>query len=51
MMKLDMVKVGQLSTTNDMLDEKYGKFGTKSRAEFDYKTLAWYYGNLIDRPI
>lgn len=44
---LDMEKVSKLPTANDILDEKYGKFGTESRAEFDAKTLAWYYGNLI----
>ena len=32
-----MAKVSRLSRANDMLDEKYGKFGTKSRAEFNYK--------------
>ena len=42
-----MEKVGKLSTTNDLLDEKYGKEGTASRAEFDAKALAWYYGRLI----
>ena len=47
MRKLDMEKVSKLSTANDMLDEKYGEFGTESRAEFDAKALAWYYGNLI----
>ena len=47
MRKLDMEKVSKLSTANDMLDAKYGKFGTESRAEFDAKALAWYYGNLI----
>ena len=47
MRKLDMEKVSNLSTTNDLLDEKYGKEGTASRAEFDAKALAWYYGSLI----
>ena len=47
MRKLDEKKLAQLSTTNDLLDEKYGKFGTESRAEFDAKALAWYYGSLI----
>ena len=47
MRKFDMGKVIKLPTANDMLDEKYGKFGTESRAEFDAKALAWYYGQLI----
>ena len=41
-----MEKVSKLSTTNDLLDEKYGKFGTESRAEFEAKALAWYYDSL-----
>ena len=40
---LDMEKVSKLPTANDLLDEKYGKEGTASRAEFDAKALAWYY--------
>ena len=47
MRKLDMEKVSKLPTTNDLLDEKYGKEGTASRAEFDAKALAWYHGSLI----
>ena len=48
MRELDMEKVSKLPTANDMLDEKYGKVGTESRAEFDAKALAWYYGQLIN---
>lgn len=47
MIKLDEDKISQLSTSNEMLDEKYGKEGTTSRADFDAKALAWYYGSLI----
>ena len=47
MIQLDEKKLAQLSTTNDLLNEKYGKEGTASRAEFDAKALAWYYGSLI----
>ena len=47
MRKLDVKKVSKLPTANDMLDEKYGKFGTESRTEFNAKALAWYYGQLI----
>ena len=42
-----MEKVSKLPTTNDLLDEKYGMEGSASRAEFDAKALAWYYGQLI----
>lgn len=40
MRKLDMGKSSKLSTTNEFLDEKYGKEGTASRTEFDDKALA-----------
>ena len=30
-----------------MLYKKYGNFGSESKAEFDAKVLASYYGNLI----
>lgn len=45
--KLDLEKVNKLSSANDMLDTKYGKLGSESRAEFDAQALTWYYGNLI----
>ena len=47
MRKLDMNKVSQLPTANQMLDEKYGKHGTPERAEVDEEALAWFYGNLL----
>ena len=47
MIQLDEKKLAKLSTTNRMLDEKYGVVGSESRAEFDAKALAWYYGTLL----
>lgn len=47
MIQLDENKLAQLSTTNQMLDDKYGKTGSESRTEFDAKALAWYYGTLL----
>ena len=47
MIQLDEKKLAKLSTTNQMLDEKYGVEGSESRAEFDAKALAWYYGTLL----
>lgn len=35
-----------LSTLNEMLDEKYGKPGTESRDEFDLRAKLWYMGEL-----
>ena len=39
---LSAEKLSKLQTANEMLDEKYGKVGTASRAEFDAKAQAWY---------
>lgn len=40
--KLDMTKLAQLPTANEMLDKKYGAEGTESRATFDAESKAWY---------
>ena len=37
----------ELSTTNKMLDDKYGTYGTVTRNEFDEQSLAWFYGNML----
>lgn len=47
MKQMDMTKLAQLSTVNDMLDEKYGKLGTDSREQFNEESLAWFYGNML----
>lgn len=47
MIQLDENKLAHLPTTNQLLDDKYGKEGTASRTEFDAKALAWYYGTLL----
>jgi ribosome-binding protein aMBF1 (putative translation factor) len=47
MIQLDDNKLLQLSTTNEMLDEKYGKHGTQQREQFDAKVMAWYYGDIL----
>lgn len=47
MIKIDETKLAKLSTTNQMLNEKYGKHGTESRNEFDEQSLAWFYGNML----
>lgn len=46
-MKINETKLAQLSTTNQMLDSKYGAHGTDSRSEFDEQSLAWFYGNML----
>lgn len=47
MRKIDETKLAKLSTTNKMLDEKYGTHGTEIRNEFDEQSLAWFYGNML----
>lgn len=47
MIKIDDNKLAKLSTTNKMLDDKYGIHGTDTRNEFDEQSLAWFYGNML----
>ena len=47
MRKIDETKLAKLSTTNKMLDDKYGTHGTETRNEFDEQSLAWFYGNML----
>ena len=47
MIKIDETKLTKLSTTNQMLDEKYGIHGTDTRNEFDEQSIAWFYGNML----
>ncbi len=42
-----MEKLKGLPTANEMLDEKYGKKGTTSRAEFEARAQAWYYAEIL----
>jgi len=36
-----------LHTANELLNSKYGAVGTESRAEFDAKARAYYYGVVL----
>ncbi len=47
MIKINEEKLAKLSTTNRMLDEKYGVHGTETRDEFDESSISWYYGNML----
>ena len=47
MRKIDEDKLAKLSTTNKMLDDKYGTHGTETRNGFDEQSLAWFYGNML----
>lgn len=45
--KIDSSKLSNLPTTEDMLSQKYGAKGTESREEFDAKSRAWYYAEVL----
>ena len=47
MRKINEDKLAKLSTTNKMLDDKYGTHGTETRNDFDEQSLAWFYGNML----
>ena len=47
MIQLDETKLAQLPTTNELLDQKYGKDGTPERDELNARAIAWYYGSLL----
>lgn len=47
MIQLDEKKLAKLKTTNQLLDEKYGKHGTASRESFNERAMAWYYGDIL----
>ncbi len=40
-------KLAKLRRADEHFDERYGKQGTQSRAEFENKALAWYYGEIL----
>lgn len=47
MRKLDENKLAKLHTAGELLDNKYGEVGTKSRTDFHEKSIAWYYGEIL----
>ena len=47
MIKFNEKTLSKLKTADELFDEKYGKKGTKSREEFEIKSLAWYYGEVL----
>lgn len=44
---ISIEKLKGLKTTSEVLDEKYGKEGSESRAEFNAKAQAWYYAEIL----
>ena len=45
--KISIDKLKHLPTTEDLLVEEYGVKGTASRDEFDAKSRAWYYAEVL----
>ncbi len=45
--KISIDKLKHLPTTEDLLVEEYGVKGTISRDEFDAKSRAWYYAEVL----
>ena len=45
--KIDINKLKHLPTTEDMFVDEYGPKGTVSRDEFDAKSRAWYYAEVL----
>lgn len=47
MIKLNENKLAQLTSFEDVLQRKYGEADSKARKEFDAKSKAWYYAELL----
>ncbi len=47
MLKLDKNKLAGLKTFDDHLQERYGDENSAERKEFEAKTKAWYYAELL----
>jgi DNA-binding XRE family transcriptional regulator len=45
--KINIEKLANLPTVEDLLTEKYGERGTLFREEFDAKSRAWYYAEVL----
>ena len=47
MIQLNPEKLAKLHKVDDLLDERYGKPGTLSRAAFEERALNWYYSEIL----
>ncbi|MBQ3606436.1 MAG: helix-turn-helix transcriptional regulator [Muribaculaceae bacterium] len=45
--KIDINKLKHLPTVEDMFEKEYGAKGTPTRDEFDAKSRAWYYAEVL----
>lgn len=47
MIKFDEEKLHNLHNASELLDAKYGVAGTESRSQFEEKSRAYYYGEIL----
>ncbi|MDR0976626.1 MAG: helix-turn-helix domain-containing protein [Prevotellaceae bacterium] len=47
--KINIKKVRQLPTANELLDDKYGKEGTPQRDTFNKEAYSYYTGKIIEQ--
>ncbi len=45
--KIDFDKVSQLPTVEDLFEKEYGVKGCAKREDFDAKSRAWYYAEIL----
>jgi len=46
-MNFNEEKLAKLKRADALFEERYGKSGSKSRADFESKAMAWYYGEIL----
>ncbi len=46
-MKFNEEKLAKMKTADELFDERYGVSGTPERNEFEAKTKAWYYAEIL----
>lgn len=44
---IDLDKIKRLPTVEELIENEYGKRGTESREDFDAKSRAWYYAEIL----
>jgi len=46
-MTFNEITLEKLKRADEHFDERYGKKGTQTRTDFEQKSLAWYYGEVL----
>ena len=47
MRQIDEKRLAKLHTAGELLNEKYGKPGSKKREDFNDQSTSWYYGEIL----